>query len=256
MTPSAGRGIRQRILITGASTGLGRGMALEYAARGRDLALCARRVSLLEDLKAEIAARFPSVRVAIRGLDVNDHDSVFGVFDMLADELGGLDRVIVNAGIGKGAPVGTGKFAANRATAETNFIAALAQCEAAVAIFRRQNAGHLVTIASVAAVRGLPRSQTVYAATKAGLASLSEGIRGELWGSPIRVTTICPGYIESDIQSGPRQRPFMVDTATGCRAMVRAIEREGAVAFVPAWPWRPIAFALRHLPMALWIRWL
>jgi short-subunit dehydrogenase len=246
--------VRQRILITGASTGLGRGMALEYAARGRDLALCARRVSMLEDLKADIAARFPAVRVVIRGLDVNDHDSVFGVFETLCDELGGIDRVIVNAGIGKGAPIGTGMFPANRATAETNFVAALAQCDAAVGIFRRQNAGHLVTIASVAAVRGFPGSQTVYAATKAGLASLSEGIRAELWGSPIRVSTICPGYIESDINSGSRRRPFLVDTVTGCRAIVRAIERERPVAFVPPWPWRPVAFALRHLPMALWIK--
>ena len=91
--------MRQRILITGASTGLGRGMALEFAARGRDLALCARRLDLLQALREEIAAHHPGVRVAIRALDVNDHARVFSVFGELRDELGGLDRIIVNAGI-------------------------------------------------------------------------------------------------------------------------------------------------------------
>jgi short-subunit dehydrogenase len=243
--------MRTNILISGASTGLGRGMALEFAARGRNLALCARRIELLLSLKAEIAQRFPAVKVAVRELDVNDHERVFAVFRALADELGGLDRVIVNAGVGRGAPVGTGRFAANKATAETNFLAALAQCEAALEIIRARQAGHLVTIASVAAIRGLPRYQTVYAATKAGLASLTEGIRADLWGTAIKVSAIYPGYIDSDISSGARKRPFLVDTATGCRALVRAIERERPKAFVPTWPWAAIAFLMRHLPLGV-----
>jgi short-subunit dehydrogenase len=246
--------MRTNILITGASTGLGRGMALEFAARGRNLALCARRIELLTALKAEIATRFPGVKVAVRALDVNEHERVFEVFRALRDELGGLDRIIVNAGVGRGAPVGTGRFDANKATAETNFVAALAQCEAAVEIFRAQRAGHLVTIASVAAIRGLPRYQTVYAATKAGLASLTEGIRADLWGTPIRVSTIYPGYIESDISSGASKRMFLVDTATGCRALVRAIESERAKSFVPPWPWSAIAFLMRHVPLGLLVK--
>lgn len=247
---------RQRILITGASTGLGRGMAREFAAKGRDLALCARRLDLLEALRAEIAERHPQVRVAVRELDVNDHPRVFAVFGELAAELGGLDRVIVNAGIGKGVSVGTGQYPANLKTVQTNFVAALVQCEAALELFRAANAGHLVTISSVAAIRGLPRAQTVYAATKAGLASLTEGIRADLWNTPIRVSAIFPGYIESDISSGSRRRPFLVDTATGCRALVRAIEREKPRAFVPPWPWAPVAMLMRHLPLGLLLRFL
>ncbi len=246
------RRVRKNILITGASTGLGRGMALEFAARGRNLALCARRLPLLESLQTEIAARFPGVRVVVRELDVNDHRAVFAVFRELHDELGSLDRIIVNAGVGKGASLGTGYFDANRLTAETNFIGALAQCEASLEIFRAQNEGHLVTIASVAAIRGMPRAQTVYAATKAALASLTEGIRADVWSTPIRVSAVYPGYIQSDIGgAGPRKRPFIVDTATGCRALVRAIESERARSYVPAWPWAPIAFLMRFLPLGL-----
>jgi len=246
--------MRSNILISGASTGLGRGMALEFAARGRNLALCARRIDLLLTLKAEIAAQFPDVKVAVRELDVNDHTRVFEVFRALRDDLGGLDRVIVNAGVGRGAPVGSGYFDANKATAMTNFVAALAQCEAALEIFRERGAGHLVTIASVAAIRGLPRYQTVYAATKAGLASLTEGIRADVWGTPIKVSAIYPGYIESEISSGARKRPFLVDTVTGCRALVRAIESERPKSFVPPWPWAAIAFLMRHMPFGLLVK--
>lgn len=229
-------------------------MALEFAARGRNLALCARRRERLDELQAEIGALHPKVRVAVRTLDVNDHAAVFRVFRELRDELGALDRVIVNAGVGKGAALGTGYFDANRKTAETNFVAALAQCEAALEIFRAQQTGHLVTIASIAAIRGLPRAKTTYAASKAGLASLTEGIRADLWNTPIRVSAMLPGYIESALSSRAPRRPFLVDTATGCRALVRAIEREPPRAYVPAWPWAPLALLMRHLPLGLVVR--
>ena len=158
--------MRKRILITGASSGLGRGMAREFAGAGRDLALCARRLDRLEALKTELEAEHPGIRVAVRSLDVTDHDAVFRVFGELRDELGGLDRVVVNAGIGQGAPVGKGQFALNRAIVETNFLAALAQCEAAMEIFRAAGQGHLVLISSMSAMRGLRGGLTAYAASK------------------------------------------------------------------------------------------
>lgn len=247
---------RQRILITGASAGLGRGMALEFAARGRDLALCARRMDRLEALRADILRRYPSVKVAVRSLDVTDYANVFTVFRELDEELGGLDRIVVNAGIGRGAPVGTGRFDENLATVTTNFVAALAQCEAALELFRPRGHGHLVTISSIAALRGMPRAQTVYAATKAGLSSLTEGIRAETWNTDICVSAILPGYIDTEILSGSRRRPFIVDAERGCRAIVRAIEREKPVSCVPPWPWAPIAFLLRRAPLGLILRFL
>jgi short-subunit dehydrogenase len=246
--------MRKNILITGASSGLGLGMAREFARRGANLALCARRVDALEELRAALQAQHPGIRVAVRALDVNDHDAVFATFRACRDELGGLDRVIVNAGIGKGASLGTGFFAANRQTAETNFVAALAQCEAALEIFRAQGDGHLVTIASVAAVRGMPRASTVYAATKAGLSSLTEGIRADLLRTRIRVSAIYPGFIDTPINAQVRNRPFLVDADTGCRALVAAIEREPARAYVPSWPWAAVALLLRLAPIGVLAR--
>jgi len=243
--------MRKNILITGASSGLGAGMAREFARMGRNLALCARRMDRIEELKRELLTINPGIKVVTRELDVNDYDQVFAVFKAFRDELGTLDRVIVNAGMGKGASLGTGYFRANRQTAETNFVAALAQCEAAMEIFRAQNAGHLVAISSIAAMRGMPRAQTVYAATKAGLKSLAEGIRLDVAGTKIVVSTIYPGYIRSEINAKVKRTPFMVDTETGCRALVKAIESEKAQASVPAWPWALIGWALRNLPASL-----
>ncbi|PPE73868.1 short chain dehydrogenase [Solimonas fluminis] len=243
--------MRKTILITGASSGLGRGMAREFAKAGRNLALCARRTERLAELKAELEAAHPDIRVSIRALDVNQYEQVFEVFEAFREEFGGLDRVIVNAGIGKGQPIGTGYFHANRKTAETNFVAALAQCEAAVEIFRAQNAGHLVMISSMSAVRGMPRNLTTYAASKAAVAALAEGIRADLLRTPIRVSTIFPGYIRSEINEKVKKTPFMVDTETGCRALVAAIEREPADASVPRWPWAALGFLMKRLPLSV-----
>ncbi len=244
--------MRKNILITGASSGLGEGMAREFARRDRNLALCARRVERLETLREELQKEFPKIKILIKPLDVDDHEQVFAVFKAFAQEMGSLDRVIVNAGIGKGQPVGTGNFfRANRKTAMTNFVSALAQCEAAVEIFREQKQGHLVVISSMSAMRGMPRNLTTYAATKAGVAALAEGIRADLMRTKIKVSTIYPGYIRSEINEKVKKTPFMVDTETGCKALVAAIEQEPAEAAVPKWPWKPLGMAMRHLPLQI-----
>lgn len=239
---------RKNILITGASAGLGKGMAIEFAKMGRNLALCARRMERLEEVKAELLQINPNIEVLIKPLDVNDHDEVFAVFKAFREEMGSLDRVIVNAGMGKGASIGTGYFHANKQTAETNLVAALAQCEAAMEIFREQNAGHLVTISSISATRGFRRAMTVYAATKAALTSLSEGMYVDVMGTPIAVSCVHPGFIRSEINEDVEKVPFIVDTDVGCRAMVKAIEAEKRRSFVPTWPWAILHWVMRILP--------
>lgn len=229
-------------------------MAREFAAQGKNLCLCARRVERLEALKTELEQQNPGIRVLIKALDVNQHDDVFSVFNEFKAEMGSIDRFVINAGMGKGAALGTGYFHANKATAETNFVAALAQCEAAMTILREQQQGHLVTISSMSAFRGMPRAMTVYAATKAGLASLTEGIRADLMktygnNSPIKVSTIYPGYIRSEINEKVKNTPFMVDTETGCRLLGAAINKEPVKAYVPRWPWALMAFLMKRLPL-------
>lgn len=246
--------MRRNILITGASSGLGAEMARQFAAKGRHLALTARRVDRLEALREEILAEHPDVEVVVRALDVNDHDQVFAVVDECAEGLGGLDRVIVNAGLGKGGRIGTGKFEANRETIETNVVAALAQCEAAMAHFNERGSGHLVVVSSMSAMRGMPSSMTAYAASKAAVAHLAEGIRMDLVGrkTDIAVTTLFPGYIASEMNEQVEQEQrLMVDTATGVRSMVKAIEKEVGDAAVPGWPWAPLGQVMKHAPLGV-----
>jgi short-subunit dehydrogenase len=243
---------RKTILITGASSGLGAEMARQFAARGHDLALCARRTEKLEALREEIHRDHPNARVEIRDLDVTDDGQVFEVFGAFKADFGRIDRVIINAGLGKGAPLGTGRYDANRQTAMTNFVAALAQAEAAMEIFREQDAGHLVMISSMSAMRGMPRTLTTYAATKAGVAHLAEGLRAELHGKPIKVTVLYPGYIRSEMNEKVAQAtPLMASTEKGVRAMVDAIEKEKASAHVPTLPWAPMSVLMKHAPMSL-----
>ncbi len=131
----------------------------------------------------------------------------------------------------------------------TNFIGALAQAEAAMEIFREQNAGHFVMISSMSAMRGMPKAATTYGATKAGVAHLAEGLRAELMGSPIKVTVIYPGYIRSEMNEKVKNAPFLVSTEKGVRSIVEAVEKEKPHAHVPAWPWVPLGAAMRHLPL-------
>jgi short-subunit dehydrogenase len=244
---------RKTILITGASSGLGAEMARQFAGLGHDLALCARRIEKLDALKAEIVAAHPDRRVEIRTLDVNDDDQVFEVFRDFKKEFGTIDRVVINAGVGKGAPLGTGGYDANRETAMTNFVAALAQSEAAMEIFREQNAGHFVMISSMSAMRGLPKAMTTYAATKAGVAHLAEGLRNELYGKPIKVTVLYPGYIASEMNErvDPKKVKGMATTEKGVRAMVDAIEKEVGSACVPPLPWAPMSLVMKHAPLGV-----
>jgi short-subunit dehydrogenase len=242
---------RQKILITGASSGLGAGMARVFAAKGRDLALCARRADKLDELKTELTQQYPNITVAVAELDVNDHEQVPKVFGALSDELGGIDRIIVNAGVGKGAPLGSGKLWANKATIETNLVAALVQIETALEMFKKSGGGHLVLISSVLGNKGVPGVKAAYAASKAGITSLGESLRAEYAKGPIRVTTLEPGYIESEMTAKAATTMLMVDNETGAKAMVNAIEREPGRAAVPWWPWAPLVQVLKLLPPRL-----
>tara|TARA_R110002050_G_scaffold20359_1_gene57732 strand:+ start:710 stop:1579 length:870 start_codon:yes stop_codon:yes gene_type:complete len=239
------------VLITGASSGLGEGMARLFASLGYNLAICARRTDRLEHLKSEMMDKYPDIRVEYQALDVSDYDTVFQVFDAFADDFGSIERVVVNAGIGDSRRIGKGHFETNRRTADVNFVAALAQCEAAMNIFRAQNSGHLVVISSMSAMRGLPRHLTTYGASKAGLAHLAEGIRADmlLTNLPIKVSTIYPGYIRTEINEGSKPLPFEVDTDTGTKAIVAAIEAGVDEACVPSLPWSMVSHAMKHLPL-------
>ena len=145
------------VFITGASSGIGRALALELARRGYDLFLTARRLDVLEQVRADIATVDPTRIVEIRQLDVTDDRDVATAIAEAAEKLGRCDIVVANAGLGNSGLVGEGSIERARAIVETNLIGAIATIDAAVALFRRQGGGQIVGMSSVAGHR--PGSQ-------------------------------------------------------------------------------------------------
>ena len=235
------------VFITGASSGIGRALAREFAGRGYDLFLTARRLDELERLRTEIAAADPDRRVEVRQLDVTDDADVAAAIAEAAEKLGRCDIVVANAGLGSSGPVGEGRMARDRQVIETNLIGAMATVDAAVAQLRRQGGGQIVGISSVAGVRGLPGSGS-YSASKAGLAVYLDSVRAETHREPIKVTTIAPGYIDTPINQDVKSRPFLIDVQKGARVTADLIERGARYSTVPRFPWTVVAPLLRVIP--------
>jgi NAD(P)-dependent dehydrogenase (short-subunit alcohol dehydrogenase family) len=241
------------VFITGASSGIGRALALELGRRGHDQFLTARRLDALEELRAEINSADPARRVEVRELDVTDDRDVAAAIAEAAETLGRCDIVVANAGLGNSGWVGEDSVARGRQIVETNLIGAIATIDAAVALFRRQGGGQIVGMASVAGVRGLPGSAS-YSASKAGLATYLDAVRAETYNEPISVTTIAPGYIDTPLNQDMKSRPFLIDVDSGARTIADLIERHARYATVPRFPWTVLAPLLRVLPTSVLVR--
>jgi len=242
--------LRRNILITGASSGIGLGLAREFAARGRNLALCARRLDRLMELREDLTKTYPEIAVEVRRLDVTCPSRVHEVFQDFRSAFGSLDRVIVNAGIAGGGPIGHDTHEeSNLALLRTNVLGSYLQCSVAMGILGEQNAGHLVLMSSMSAKRGLPGPLATYAASKAAVASFGQSLAADAVGTPIVVTTLYPGYIRTEMtDTSGGQIPFIIEADHGTRLLAKAIEREPSSAIVPSWPWKPIAATVRLLP--------
>lgn len=240
----------QAILITGGSRGIGAALAQECARRGYRLALTARQLPGLEPVVDAIRREVPQARVECRALDVTDATRTVAVVQELDAAMGGLDIVVANAGIGIGAPIGSGHLEKDIAVIQTNVIGAMATIDAAVALFKARSRGQVVAISSVAAARGLPASGA-YCASKAAIATYADAARIELHGTPIKVTTLFPGFIDTEINRHLKQRPFLIDAAHGARIMADMIERGVESSAVPRWPWNAIMSAMRRLPASV-----
>lgn len=237
------------ILITGASSGIGAGLALEFARRGYGVAIAARRVERLEALAAQLRAAGAAQTVLVP-LDVAETDAIEPAVQRAASELGRLDIVVANAGIGPVTPTGRGKLPLMRETLEINLIGAIATIEAALPILRAQGTGQVVGVTSVAGSKGLP-GFGAYSASKAGLHRYLQALRAEVAGTPLVVTELAPGYIDTDINRSYGSRPFLIDVDRGAALMARMIEREVSQRWVPVLPWTVIALLLKVLPAAV-----
>jgi short-subunit dehydrogenase len=243
-------------ILTGATSGIGRALALELGGRGYDLGLTGRRMALLDELAAEIRARHPDRKVVVRGADVGDPEAARDVVRALFDDLDRVELVVANAGVGGTHRVGAGDFARSREIVATNLIGAMATVDAAVECWRaRPGAGprRVVGITSVAGFRGLPGS-SAYSASKAGLSVYLEAVRGEVRGLGIDVVDIAPGFIDTPMNRDLKSRPFVIDVTDGARRIADLIARGVRRSAVPVWPWTAVGWLMRSVPDALWAR--
>jgi short-subunit dehydrogenase len=217
--------MRQSILITGASSGIGKALSFELAHRGYPLALAARRLDVLEKLRTAIKTRHPAFPVKIRKLNVTCHDKIGPAINELVTALGEADIVFANTDIGLEQKIGDSMFDNARPTIETNLIGAMATVDAAMAYFLQQGKGHIVGTCSVAAFRGLPRNAS-YSASKAGLAVYLEAVRAEKCSAKISTSPFyIPALSTPLLNQMLPKRPFLISAEKGAAIIARLIEK-------------------------------
>lgn len=223
--------------ISGASSGIGAELARQLCARGEDVALAARRTDRLDALADQL--RPLGATVSVHPLDVRDAAAVDAAIRAADGEHAGLDRVVVNAGRAGGARVGAGRHADNVALFEVNLLGALAQAEVAMSLFEPRDRGHLVLVSSVAAVRPLPGGSATYGASKAALRHLGGALAIDTRDTGVDVTTVLPGYVESEMTTGV---PGWVKTDVGpaVARLVEILDERPREAWLPGW-WGPVA---------------
>jgi NADP-dependent 3-hydroxy acid dehydrogenase YdfG len=202
------------VLITGASSGIGRFLALELARRGAHVFAAARRESELVSLCSDITANGGRASRAV--CDVADAKSAWDLVRTAERELGSLDMVIANAGVGGAQHAARLDFDTVMGTIDVNVKGAIATLASAVPIMLDQKRGHLVGVTSLAGRRALPAS-AIYSASKAAFSTFLEGIRIDLAPSRILVTDVQPGFVKTPMtEKNEFPMPFMwpVEKAT------------------------------------------
>ena len=237
------------VMITGASSGLGRGMALEIASRGGHLGLLARREDLLNEIVDETKRN--NIRAIAATADVRDAKAVRAAADRFREELGPIDVLIANAGIGTAdhAVSLTPEHAAN--VIGINVLGAVNSVAAVLPEMVERKRGRLVAISSLAAYRGLAKS-AAYCASKAAVTAYFESLRIDLRHTGVGVTIIHPGFIKTDLTAGRHAKmPYLMELEDGVKKIVSAIEKEKKIYTFP-WQLATIVRTTSILPASMY----
>ena len=238
------------VLITGASSGIGRALALEIGRRGASVALLARRAEELLKVAEEVEAT--GGRALVLPADVRDAAQVNEAVARVEELWGRVDVLIANAGVATVMAAGEMSAASVSDVITINVIGATNSVTAVLPGMIRRGSGHLVAISSLASFRGLPKS-AAYSASKAALSTFFESLRVDLVRHGITVTTIHPGFIRTPLTEGRKYLPFLVEVEEAARKMVRAIEQRRKTYAFP-WQLASLVRLARFMPNALYDR--
>ncbi len=231
------------ILITGASSGIGQALAEGYAAPGVFLALSGRDPARLNSVAATCRERGAQVEPAV--VDVADRDAMERWLGAI-DDRQPLDLVVANAGI----PLADDSDDAVHVLFAVNVGGILNTVLPIIPRFKRRGRGQIAVMSSLAGLRGLP-STPAYSASKNAVRAWGEALRGRLAADGIRVTVICPGFVESRITARNRfPMPFLITADKAARIVIRGLARDKARIAFP-WPMAMSAGLIAILPPAL-----
>ncbi len=222
----------QVAVVTGASSGIGWSLARHLAAAGCKVGLVARRRDLLERLADEIAQSGGAAAPAVA--DVAEREQTLNAIHELAGKLGPVDLLIANAGVGAPTTLDPVNIADVERMFRVNVFGVIYAIEAVLPEMLRRRSGHLVAVSSLAAYKGLP-GESAYCASKAAVNTYMEGLRIQLRGTGVAVTTVCPGFVKTPMtEINEFKMPWLLTADQAAQRIVRALRRRPAVYNFPA----------------------
>jgi len=235
-------------MITGASSGIGRGLAVALGAKGAKVGLVARRAEALDEVVKEIESL--GGKAVAMPADVQIAESMKSAADQLNRSLGPIDVLVANAGIGPTRDAAKFSAAEVSDVMNVNVIGASNSVAAVLPQMLERGEGQLVAISSLAAYRGLPKS-AAYCASKAAVSSFFESLRLDLGPRGIDVTIIHPGFIKTPLTAGRgAQLPFLMELDDAVTKIVGAIEkRRKRYSF----PWQLATIVRAGMIMPIWM---
>jgi short-subunit dehydrogenase len=217
-------------VVTGASSGIGRALAMKLGAAGYHLGLIARRRAELEATAASIKSAGGIAAAAVA--DVSDRKALHLAIESISGQLGPVDIMVANAGIGIPTRLDPLNTADVEQTIRVNVLGVIYSIEAVLPGMLKRRRGHLLAVSSLAAFKGLP-GESAYCASKAAVNAYMEGLRISLRRNGIAVTTICPGFVQTEMTPMDSSTPFIMPAEAAAARIVRVIvtRKAGVVSF-------------------------
>ena len=231
----------QKAIIIGATSGIGRALALELSRRGYAVGIAGRREELLREVQEDLVG--PSATMM---LDVAQPEEAINQINALIAALGGMDLLVISSGVG--IPNPELDFPPERDTIAVNVTGFVAMATAGFRYFAGQGGGHLVGISSIAGLRGT-RANPAYGASKAFEINYLEALRARArhQGMKLTVTDIRPGFVETPMTHGQSGMFWVAGVEKAARQIADAIARKRRVAYITH-RWAIVAWIARHLP--------
>jgi len=227
----------KRVLVTGASSGIGAGLAEEFAKRGAVVGICARREDRLNEVLARCQAHSPSSRRWV--VDLADPAAVDRLAAIAVEELGGVDVLVNNAGIPKRRHVTKLDPATVESVMNINFFSPVRLTLALLGPMLERDSGLIINVSSVAATLSSP-GESAYDASKAALTAFSESMAIDLWQTGLRMLVVYPGLVDTELFSLPDNDPVVdavepIPVSELVSAVFEAIDGDAVQVYAPGY---------------------